>query len=43
MFKVIASINDDGQVFGWQNLGESVRKFCATDSACEGDNFHGWI
>ncbi len=41
MFKVIARVDDDGQVFGRQNLGESVREFRATDSSCKGNNFHG--
>ena len=37
MFKVIACVDDDSQVFWWEDLGESVRELRAADSARKGD------
>jgi hypothetical protein len=33
MLEIIASIDNDREIQGRENLGESVDKFCATDSA----------
>jgi hypothetical protein len=40
MLEVIPGIDDDRQIFGREDLGESVGEFRATDSTCESDNSH---
>jgi len=39
MFKVIARVDDDGEFFRFEYLGEPVRQLRATDSACKCDDF----
>ena len=38
MLEVIARVDDNGEVFRWEDLGESVREFRAADTARESDN-----
>ncbi len=40
MLEVIAGVDDDGQVFEGQELGETVGLFRAADPAGEGSDFH---
>jgi hypothetical protein len=40
MLEVIASIDNDREIFRRENLRESVSKFRTTDSACESNDFH---
>lgn len=39
MFKVIAGIDNDREIFRREDLGKSVGKLGATDSTCKGYNF----
>jgi hypothetical protein len=39
VLEIIASIDNDGQVFGRKNLSESVRELCATDSSGKSNDF----
>jgi hypothetical protein len=40
VFEVIAGVDDDGQIFRRENLGESMRKFRAADSARKSSDLH---
>jgi hypothetical protein len=40
MLEIVTSVDDDGQVFGWKKLGESVGQFRSADTARECDDFH---
>jgi hypothetical protein len=40
MFKIIASVDDDRQIFRREDLGESMGELGATDTACESDDVH---
>jgi hypothetical protein len=42
MCKIIAGVDDNGQVFGWQNLRQAFGQFCAAHAARQGDNFRGF-